>query len=72
MRVYLDDCYGASAVDYIVIFNCLIDLIGNSFNCFGRILIIVLAIAAIVIGVVVWNNLEPNSMPIWLQRIINP
>lgn len=41
MRVYLDDCYGASAVDYIVIFNCLIDLIGNSFNCFGRILIIV-------------------------------
>ena len=38
----------------------------------GRILIIVLAIAAIVIGVVVWNNLDPNSMPIWLQRIINP
>ena len=38
----------------------------------GRILIIVLAIAAIVIGVVVWNNLAPNSMPIWLRQITNP
>ena len=38
----------------------------------SRILIIVLAIAAIVIGVVIWYKVDPNSMPIWLQRIINP
>ncbi len=37
----------------------------------GRILIIVLAIAAIVIGVVIWYKVDPNSMPIWLQQIIN-
>ena len=36
----------------------------------GRILIILLAIAVIVIGVVVWYKVDPNSMPIWLQQII--
>lgn len=41
-------------------------------NNSGRILIIVLAIAAIVIGVVIWNKVDPNSMPIWLQQMIDP
>jgi hypothetical protein len=36
----------------------------------GRILIILLAIAVIVIGVVVWYKVDPNSMPIWLQQMI--
>ena len=36
----------------------------------SRIIIIVAAVAAIVIGVVVWNKVDPNSMPIWLQQII--
>ena len=36
----------------------------------GRILIILLAVAVIVIGVVVWYKVDPNSMPIWLQQMI--
>lgn len=38
----------------------------------GRILIIVLAVAAIIIGVVIWYKVDPNSMPIWLQQMIEP
>ena len=41
-------------------------------NNSGRTLIIVLAIAAIVISVVIWYKVDPNSMPIWLQQIIEP